>query len=337
MGCSRISIEEVNNLITEKLEQIGVPEVDALLVADTLLDAEIRGVTSHGLMRLPSYQQRLELRLIEPNPQISIKTEGNVLRVDGGNGLGQVVTRTALDAAMQLAHKKGSAIALVKNSNHFGTAGYYSRIAANRGFGAFVATNASPVMPPFGGLDNMLGTNPFAYSFPAGKYRDFTLDIAMSAVAKGKVRMYAKEGKPIPQGWAMTSDGKDTTDANEAINGVLLPMGGHKGYGLAMVVDFLCGMLTGAKLSCETESLFGSGQVAGIGHFIAVVDIGKISNLDEFKLRTETWLDAMKASRKREGTNEIYIPGEIENLKFTSANGVVEVLDDTLRAIGYEV
>lgn len=328
-----MQVDKLRKLSQGLLSKVGVKASDATLVTESLLDAEIRGVTSHGLMRLPSYLDRIQKGLINVDPDISMSWNGSTVLVDGKNGLGQVITMKALNACMECAKKTGVSIGMIKNSNHFGTAGYFSRAAAKQGYVAFVASNASPTMPPFGGVDTLLGTNPFAVSFPAGSYDNFTIDIAMSAVAKGKIRIYEQEGKKIPQGWAMDASGNDTTDPAKAIAGGLLPMGGHKGYGLAMVVDLLCAILSGAKLSCETESMFDAQSVAGIGHFLGVIRIDRLMPRAAFESRAEAWFNCLKASRTRPGVDNIYIPGEIENLREKELPNYLEVPDKIIEAL----
>ncbi len=334
MGKAEARLEYLNNTVQAVLQGAGINPADAEFVADSLIDAEIRGVESHGLMRLESYIERINKKLINVHPNISVVNEnGSIIQVNGDNGLGQVITKKALDICMERADESAIAFATIKNTNHFGTAGYYSRLAACKGYIAFAASNASPTMPPFGGIDPLLGTNPFAVSFPAGKYNNFTLDIAMSAVAKGKIRLYEKEGKEIPLGWAMDSLGNDTANPTEAINGGLLPMGGYKGYGLAMIVDLLCGLISGAKLSFETESMFASDSISGIGHFLGVIKIDKLMPIDIFEQKVENWFETLKGSKTRPGVTEIFIPGEIENQKKKNVGESILVLDKTLDAI----
>lgn len=279
----------------------GVPVSDAETVIASIQEAEVCGVESHGYMRLPSYVERIKKGLIKPNPEIKIEKRGEcMLRVDGDCGLGQIITMTALERCMEEAKAHGMCTAAISNSNHFGTCGYYGRIAARRGFISFIATNAAASMPPFGGMENMFGTNPFSVSFPAGKYDNFTIDIAMSAVARGKIRIYDKTNREIPLGWAMDAEGHDTTDPHKALEGGLLPMGGHKGYGLAIVIDMLCGILTGARLSNEIETMFKATTPAEIGHFIAVIDPSRLMDMTDFTSRIEAWFDEIKSSKLRE-------------------------------------
>jgi LDH2 family malate/lactate/ureidoglycolate dehydrogenase len=307
---------------------------DAELVADSLVDAEIRELESHGLMRLPSYVERIKKNLINIAPKINIISEfGSIIKIDGDNGLGQVVTEKSFELCMNKAEKTGVSVGAIKNTNHFGTAGYFTRIASDNGYIAFASTNASATMPPFGGIKPYLGTNPFSVSFPAGKYGDFTLDIAMSSVSRGKIRMYDKKNISIPIGWAMDIDGNDTTDPKEALKGGLLPMAGHKGYGIAIIIDMLCGIIAGANLSYENGSMFSSEGASTIGNFIGVMKIDSIMERSDFEKRVEAWFDIIKSSPKRPNVDEIYIPGEKSNNRKNRNEGKVSILDKTFKEI----
>lgn len=325
MAKVKVNKKEIFELSSKLLAMYGVPEEDARTVAASLIDADARGISSHGVVRLVQYAERLKKGLVNPKPEIRTERFGCLLSVDGDNGLGQIVAMRTLEKCMELALEIGGVFAFIRASNHFGAAGYYTRMAAERGYAAFATSNAGPSVPPYGGIEPMLGTNPFSFSFPAGKYGDFTIDCATSAAAKGKIRLYAREGKEIPLGWAMDADGNDTTDAAKAVLGGLLPMGWHKGYGLAMATDVLCGLLSGGKLSHESESMYGCSAAAGTGHFLWLVRIDKLTDVKLFEARAEAWFDELKASRRRPGVDEILIPGEIENRLFAKSEETIEI------------
>ena len=326
-----ISFQELRTKAAAIFRGVGVPEADAETVADVLLDAEASGVESHGLTRLKAYVDRIANGQMEPAPEIQIETRGAIACVDGGNGLGQVVTKRAADLCIQLAREHGIGVAAIHNSNHFGTAAYYANHMARSGCVGFCATNAGPTMAPFGGMDLLLGTNPFAIAFPAAG-QIFSADMATSAAAKGKIRIYDKEHKPIPAGWALDHEGNDTTDPRKAIDGILLPMGGHKGYALAMAVDAVCGLLPGARLRCEAVSMVDPTQKASIGHFLAAVDIAHFLPLEQFETRAQDWFDKIKGSRPRPGMS-ILIPGEPEENRRRAGEGQLSVLEDTLQTV----
>jgi LDH2 family malate/lactate/ureidoglycolate dehydrogenase len=329
-----VKVSDLVKKSEEMLRDAGVPEEDARAVVKTLLDAEVLGVETHGFMRLTSYVERIKSGLISPVAKITAKEVGDHLfLVDGGSSLGQIVTLKALDICLKEVRKGGFALAAIGNSNHFGTVGHYTRLAAKEGYIAFLASNASASMPPYGSIENLLGTNPFAVSFPAGKYKNFTIDIAMTTVARGKIRLYGKKGESIPVGWALDSHGNDTTDPEAALAGGLLPMGNHKGYGLAVMIDMLCGILTGSSLSFEIESMFKATRNANIGHFMMLLDISRFIPLAVFEKRVEQWFDKLKSAKLRPGFEEILVPGEPEIRKDAAKGETIDVLDKTLESI----
>ena len=331
----KVEIPALREKIISSLTNVGIPVTDAEIVADSLIDAEIKGISTHGLMRLKPYIDNIRNKRISAIPKIEMNCVGNgMFLVDGGNGLGQVVTMHTLQFLIQHASSHGCALAVIRNSNHFGTAGFYTRLAARQGYLALITTSASATMPPFGGLDPKLGTNPFAVSFPAGRYDNFTLDVATSAVARGKIRLYEQKNQPIPLGWAIDAQGNDTTDAKAALNGGILPMGGHKGYGLSMVVEYLSSILSGANLCYETKSMFANTSVpANNGHFLAVIDISRFGDIEAINQRTEEWFNEIKDSRIRPGFKEILIPGELETRKELNCNGTVSVEQSVLQEL----
>jgi len=312
MSKIEVSIYELKERMMCVFTRYGVPTDDAAIVVDSLLDAEICGVESHGLMRVPAYADRLRAKLIDPKPQIRIQGEGAVLKVDGGNGLGQVVAQRAMQECVRWAKSQGCCFAAVSHSNHFGAVSYYTQMAAQKQMLGFACTSAGPTVAPFGGISNMLGTDPFSVAFPVKDAPAFVLDIAISSVAKGKIRLYEQEGKAIPEGWAIDCYGNHTTDPTAAIAGSLLPIAGHKGYGMALVVEALCALLSGAKLACETESMFKAGEPAQIGHFLGAIDIAHFLPPEEFEQRAREWFDCLRSSPLQPGVDRILIPGELE-------------------------
>ena len=307
-----IEVSELREKIVSILKKAGLSAGDAGYVADSLIDAEICRVESHGLMRLAPYVERIQKGLINPRPVVKMEKRDAIIRVDGGNGMGPIVARRTMEECVKGALQYGVCFAAVKNSNHFGMASSFTRIASKAGCIGFSCTTAGPTMAPFGGMDKLLGTDSFSVAFPAGADKQFILDIAVSAVAKGKIRIFEQEGKEIPLGWAMDSDGLDTKDPSAAVKGILLPMAGHKGYGMAIVIEMLSAVLSGAKLSCESESMFSGSGAANIGHFMGALDIAHFLDPREFQERVASWFDCLKASRCRPNVSRIMIPGEPE-------------------------
>ena len=329
-----VKITDIKSKVKGILEGLNVPATDAEIATSALLDAEVSGVESHGLTRLKAYADGLANGKINPTPDIDFKVNGVVMTVDGGNGLGQVVTDKSLDKCIEMAKKYGVGIATIKHSNHFGTAAYYANKFAQAGCIGISATNAGPTTAPFGGMSKILGTNPFSLAFPAEK-NVFCADMATSAVAKGKIRIYAKKGQQIPLGWAIDVDGNDTTDPEAAIKGILLPMAAHKGYALAMIVDALCGLLSGANLSCESISMVdvsAGNKPANTGHFLCAIDIEHFLPLTAFEGRAQGWFDKIKASKPRPGM-KIMIPGEPEANLRAKRIEEVDVLAETVNMV----
>lgn len=327
----KVEVSVVKKKIKFIFLKLGLKEKDAQLMANALLDAEISGMESHGLMRLKPYVNGLQQKKINANPNIKITVHDSIIKVDGDNGLGQVVTSVAVDKCLEMAKKYGISAAAVTRSNHFGTGAFYNNKIASAGCIGFNATSAGATVAPFGGVEKMLGTNPFGLAFPAIK-ENFCADMATSVVAKGKIRIYEKKGREIPLGWALDKNGNTTTDAKAAIDGVLLPMSGHKGYALGMIVDALAGLLTNSKLSCETTPMFHSPEFANIGHFITIIDIEHFLPVSMFTGRAQNWFDKIRNSRTMDGQS-ILIPGEPEEIKRNQNMEYVNVLISTMEMI----
>ncbi|MFD1851516.1 Ldh family oxidoreductase [Oceanobacillus bengalensis] len=330
-----IEIEKLNKLMTDILLSNGVSEEEAPVVVDSILEAERSGVESHGVLRLKPYVQRIKDGLVNANPDIKIAVDrDSIIVVDGDNGLGQVVAEKTLEICYDRLEKSSIMVASVRNSNHFGTSGYFSRKAAEKGYLAMIASNASPTMAPWGGLDPLLGTNPIAMSFPIVENSNFTLDMATSATAKGKIRTFERKGIDMPTGYALDKDGYDTTDPKAALDGgTILPLGQHKGYGLSMFVDVLCAGLSAASLSYETDSMFNSNNIANIGHFFLLIKIDDIVQREQFDNRMQEWINTIKSSETRPGFEEIYIPGEIENNKLSNQEETIFIHEKTYKEL----
>lgn len=309
-----VNINEVKKCVEDIFINLGINEEHTMLIVNSLIDAEIRGGSSHGLVRLDAYVNRIEKKLINSSPNIDISIDkGALLVINGDNGMGQVVADKAMEICMKRSDTNGISFAMVNNSNHFGAAGYFTRKAAQRGYIGFIASNGGPTMAPWGGITPFLGTNPVSVSFPAGKYDNFTLDMAMSSVAKGKIIMSDNEGKKIPFGWAIDKDGIDTEDPKAALNGTILPFGGYKGYGIAMIIDMLCSCLGSSNFSYETESMFKSQSVSNRGHIVGALKISHVIQNNIFEERVENWFDKLKSSDLRPGYEDVLIPGERNN------------------------
>ena len=326
----------------------GVPSEDASMAADVLLSADARGVDSHGMIRLNSYYgSRLRKGLINPlSPITVIKETPTTLAIDGNNGLGHPLGVKTMQSCIEKASNTGLAFATVRNSNHYGIAGYYAMLALPHDMIGVSFTNSGPLVAPTYGRKAMLGTNPIAVAVPAKSQRPFVLDMATSIVPIGRVTVYQKEGKSIPSGWGVNSKGIITEDPAQVIEGgALMPLGGsdilrgYKGYGLALLVDIFAGVLAGSAFG---ENVYGSSSnsAAGVGHFFAAIKIEAFRELEGFKKDMDELLTQLKESPKAEGEDRIYIHGEkeFENADRSAVEGVAlsETTVNILKKTGLE-
>lgn len=296
------------------LTAVGVPAADAYLLADSLVTAELWGHSSHGMLRLPWYIARLRSGAMEAATQEKIVTDsGSVVVMDGRHGIGQVLTDRAVDLGVDRAKEHGISGVAVRNSNHFGTAAYFTRKAADAGCIALLATNASPAMAPWGGREKTIGTNPWSIAAPAGRYGVVVMDIANTAVARGKIYLAAERGQEIPETWAAAADGTPTTDPTAAIDGLILPMAGHKGYVISFMFDVLAGVLTGSHFGSNVAGPYEPERPSGCGHLLITIDIAAMIKTDEFQARVENLVEQTKAVPTAFGIDEIFFPGELED------------------------
>jgi LDH2 family malate/lactate/ureidoglycolate dehydrogenase len=317
-GAERIQIvyaESMKQFCAAACKKVHLSQEHAELLADTLVKADLRGVHSHGVARLPAYIVGYQVGGVNPRPVIRIVRESGATAVmDGDDGMGLIVSHPAMALAIDKAAKYGIGAVTVRKSNHCGMLAYWSMMALKHDMIGYATTNSSPTMAPWGGITLSCGNNPVSYAIPANKEPPLVLDIAMSVVAKGKIREAALKNKPIPPGWAMDKDGVPTSDVETALGGILMPMAGHKGYGLALVNDVLSGVLSGGRFGVQIpEAPVGGGaEVMGYCHFFMALDIKQFTTVEEFKRRVDLMVHMMKSSRLAKGQARIYLPGEIE-------------------------
>lgn len=307
-----VSPGELYDFCKAALMRAGVSGEDAAIVADALVAANLRGIDSHGVMRLYNYVERVLRGLIDPSarPRV-VRDFGAVAVVDGNNGLGYVTAVYASDLAVEKARKHGVGIVGVRNSSHFGMAAYYGIRIAKNGMVGIVLSNAPPAMAPWGGKVARLGTNPVCVAFPhVGE--PIVLDMALSVVARGKIRLAALRNERIPEGWAFDEEGRPTTDPRAALRGTLAPIGGPKGYGLALAVDVLSGVLTGSAYSIYVKALDDYSGPSGTGFFIEAINIAAFREYEEYLKDLEDLVRIVRETPRASGVSEIYLPGEIE-------------------------
>lgn len=269
-----ISYEELSEIGIKALELVSVPTGDAQTTIDILLYADLRGIDTHGIQRLLMYIPRLRKGLMNPNPNIEVQTLSPVIRlVHGDDGLGQVVAARGMEEAICVAKEWGAAFVGCKDSSHFGAAAAFAQMACDEKLVSIVTTNAFPSMAPWGGLKNMVGNNPFAIGAPCDGEPPFILDIALSVSSRGRIRNLAGKKEKIPEGWAIDANGMSTTDPLEALKGFVLPIGNHKGYGLALAIDIISGVLTGSGFADGIKSMIQQwNEPQHVGHSMIVID-----------------------------------------------------------------
>lgn len=291
----------------------GVQPKDAAIVAEDLVAADLESVASHGVMLVAMYLDRLL------GGSISKKSVGEIVSVrdgavviDAGDALGQLTARQAVDLAVQHARQFGLAAVTVRNAFHFGTAGRYARMIADQGCVGIVMSNTRPLMPATGGAEALVGNNPLAIAVPTLGDFSAEVDLALSATAMGKVRMAAAAGQPIPEGWAADADGRSTTDPNAAIKGMMLPAAGPKGFGLAFMVDMLCGGLSGGAIGADVTPLYGDPAVPyRCSQMFLAIDTGHFPDGDKLPARAAAQVARISGSKRAPGTERVYAPGEL--------------------------
>lgn len=311
-----VSSDALLNFCVSCFLKLGVAADHAVITAENLIFANLRGVDSHGVIRLKIYTERLEAGGFKADARREIVSEGEGFALmDAGHGIGQVAGMEAMKLAIVKADKAGLAMVGVKNSNHFGAAGFYALRAVERGMIGMAATNAGPTMAPTGGREGRLGNNPISIAIPAGKYPPIVLDMATGAVAWGKIFVAQQEKKKIPATWALDRNGLPTDDPDAAAGGGLIqPFGGYKGYGLSLLIDILTGVLTGGGFSTHVKTLYQNLQSPShVAHTFAALRIEGFMPLGEFRRRMDEMIELMQHCPAAPGVDRIYVPGEIEH------------------------
>ncbi|MDR3561038.1 MAG: Ldh family oxidoreductase [Negativicutes bacterium] len=332
----RINKKGLQKFCEAILVQAGVEAGAAKTVTEVMLYADMRGVESHGIQWLPIYTKRLVAGGVAAGVQPTLETDNKAAGVvSANNGFGQVAAQKAVEVAMAKAREYGVAAVGVSHSNHIGAAGYYTLQAAEAGFISIVCGNTTPLMPPWGGKELRLGSNPLSIGIPVGDQYPIIIDMATSAGARGKIFIAEKKGEKIPWGWALDSEGQPTDDPQKAIKGFLLPMAGPKGYGLSLAIDVLGGVMTGSLFGKHIPPLFGKPEVPqDVGHFIIIINIEHFIGREFYNRQIAALIEGIKEVDTLPSVDKIYLPGEIEYLKYLESEKLgVPVEQKTLNEV----
>ena len=305
--------DKLADFLAAVYERAGVLAGDARLLADSMVQADLWGHQSHGVLRAGWYLARLQSGVMKARTAAQVVVDaGAVAVIDGKEGIGHVLTRDAARDAIARAKRHGIGAVAVRNSNHFGTCMYYTRLGPEAGCVLLLASNGGPAMAPWGGTKKILGTSPWSVAAPAGRHAPLIMDMANTAVARGKIFVARKRHESIPEGWAIGPDGRPTTDPQAAIDGLILPMAGHKGYAIAVVIDMLAGVLSGSEFLSGVHGPYETAKRSGAGHFLLALNIEAFQPLAEFNARMERYIAELKAVPRAPGVAEVFYPGEIE-------------------------
>jgi LDH2 family malate/lactate/ureidoglycolate dehydrogenase len=330
-GCVWIDFALLERFMRDVLTSAGVPDGDAAIVTDVLIESDRRGIDSHGIGRLkPIYIDRIRDGILNPVTVIdTVRDRKTTAVLDGNNGMGHVIAKKAMQAAIDKARAHGLGMVAVRNSTHYGIAGYYASMAVEAGMIGLTGTNARPSIAPTFGVENMLGTNPLTFGIPTDEAFPFIIDCATSVTQRGKIEVYGRAGKPLPPGWVIDEQGKTRTDTEQVLIDLtkglaaLAPLGGlgedgggYKGYGYAIVVEILSAALQDGAYLKMLNGLDEQGKKIPypLGHFFLAIDVGEFIELDRFKAITGDMMRRLRASKKAPGAERIFTPGEKEHL-----------------------
>jgi LDH2 family malate/lactate/ureidoglycolate dehydrogenase len=303
-----VNADALRARVAEIFEKLDVPAEDAGIVAHHLVEADLRGVHSHGVIRVPTYVGQLKAGKVNPRPKLEVvEDHGGQVVMDGDSGLGQLTAFRANELAIQRGKEHGIGAVALRRSTHCGAMAYYAIRARAAGLIGLAITNAGMNMAPTGGRSKIVGNNPFAMAVPTTRAWPMVLDMATSVVAGGKLDVARSKGQSIPLGWATDKDGNPTTDPVAARAGFLEPLGGPKGYGMAVMLDVLAGVLSGGRFG----GMLGAPE-GGMGQFFMTIDVTRFMPMEQFKARMDELIDQIHASEKMPGVSRIYVAGEIE-------------------------
>lgn len=310
---TRVSAGQLEAFIARAFEAVDVPRADAKIIAELMTRADVQGSEGHGIFRLPQYIRRINGGAVNVKPNITIAREAaGMALIDGDNGMGHLVMRFATETAIAKAKTAGVAWVGVKHSNHAGPASLYASMPLEHDMvGLYLAVGNANHLPPWGGIDMLLSTNPIAVAIPAGEEQSIVLDMATTVAAYGKVKTKAQRGEMMPEGWMMDREGKPLTDPKRANEGFLLPIGGYKGYGLALIFGLLAGTLNGAAMGKDVVDFNDDDTTpTNTGHAIVAFNVEAFQPVAEFKKSVDVLVRDIRNSRRLPGVDRIHIPGE---------------------------
>lgn len=316
MSSIRIAPEELQKFLTQVFAKAGMPQADAEFSAWATVQSDLWGIDSHGTLRSSHYEMRLRTNAVNPRPKIvnKLAPELPVAHLDADAALGYVAGRDGMNLAIEKAKKHGISFVVVSNSNHYGAAGLYARMGAAEGLLSLSTTNVKPNIATVGALATATGNNPIALAAPMpDRDAPFCIDVAMSLVALGKLIFAAKTGKEIPSGWALDKNGEETRDPKAGIDGILLPVGDHKGFGLSLFVDIVTGLLGGGTFLTQLVSMYSApDRPSDLAHAFACLNPDLFLSRDEYLARMGQWLELLKAVPVKPGRAALTMPGEPE-------------------------
>jgi LDH2 family malate/lactate/ureidoglycolate dehydrogenase len=334
-GSVAIDAQRLISAVADIFTAVGIAAADAQVVAADLVAADLEGIASHGVMLVPMYVERINKGSVSRHSAGEVVSDrAGAIVIDAGNALGQLTSRQAVKLAVARAREIGLAAVTVRNGFHFGTAGRYARMMAEQNCVGIVLSNTRPLMPAPGGAEALVGNNPIAIALPAAGEFPVEADMALSATAMGKIRLAAAAGEPIPRDWAVDSQGRPTTDPATAIKGMLLPAAGPKGFGLAFVIDLLCGGLSDGAVGAEVRPLYGDpAEPYRCSHFFMAIHAAHFPVGDRFAERVRDQATRVSRSKRGAGVERVYAPGELVWATRRASEGACRLDAPTLRRL----
>jgi len=322
----RVDAGELANLVARLFMAAGVSEAAAAAVAQGLVDADLEGLPSHGVMLVDMYIERLRRGSVARHEQATIVSEQDgAVVLDAGHALGHLTGTQAMAKAIEKARAHAAGVVVVRHGFHFGAASRYARQAADENCVGLAMCNTRPLMPAPGGAERVVGNNPLAIAIPTSGKTPIVLDMATSEAAMGKIRMAEKAGKTIPSNWAVTAEGLPTTDPSKAIAGMLLPMGGPKGFGLAFLIDLLCGLLSQGAFGSQVRPLYDVSVPYDCSHLFLAIDVAHFCDVSWFREQAAAAAERIRTSRRAPGIDRLFTPGEPEWCRREQSGGIVEL------------